>query len=79
MAHSLFVKAAVEEGALDELIFETLLYSISPTNVSHSENFDKWVEGIRERFGKFKYCYGFPSKWSMNKKSRRYNKKIALY
>jgi hypothetical protein len=77
--HSLFVKAAVEEGVLDELIFDTLLHSISPKNVSHGENFDQWVTEIRERYGNDKYGYGFPSKWSMNKKSRRYNKKFALY
>lgn len=79
IVHSLFVKAALEEGVLDEVIIETLLVSISPSNVSHSHNFDQWVEGIRERYSKHKYGYGFPSKWSMNKRSRRYNKKIALY
>jgi len=86
IAHSLFVKACVEERVLDETVVDALLNYVMTDEGgigkadSLGMDFDNWIDDhIKTTFHESKNGYGFPVKWSSKKRTKRYDRRFAAY
>lgn len=86
IAHSLFVKACVEERVLDETLVDALLNYVMTDEGGTGKadslgiDFDNWIDNhIKTTFHESKNGYGFPVKWSSKKRTKRYDRRFAAY
>ena len=93
IVRALFENCA-DEGCLDNHVLDTLallpvddqtqqegrrLESFDEDVRRGAKDFGKWLDETRQKYDKSKNGYGFPLKWSRNKKSRRWKKIISFY
>lgn len=75
IAHGVWFQAMNHDCVIDVNVVNALLQY----EEGYSEDFDEWLADVRNRYDESLNGFGFPVKWSRNKKARRFDKRFNCY